>query len=202
MQVLEKSLKHFSKCSWRNDIRLAINVSNRQLFSTSFLPSIVSLTITHNIKPSQLKLEITESSALETDNAIRTLQALSNAGFYLSLDDFGTGFSSLSRLHELPFDELKIDMSFVRRINTEEGKIMLQTIINMGKAMNLNIVAEGIEDIQTANGLRDMGVDHLQGFYFSKPKPPEECKLLMEAHNTQCGGTEGAQAVTASGTAR
>jgi EAL domain-containing protein (putative c-di-GMP-specific phosphodiesterase class I) len=73
-------------------------------------------------------------------------------------------------------------MSFVRRINTEEGKTMLQTIVNMGKAMNLNIVAEGIEDLQAANGLRDMGVDHLQGFYFAKPKPPQECKLLMEAN--------------------
>jgi len=181
-QVLEKSLHYFGKCSWRSNIRLAINVSNRQLFSKTFLPTIVNLTAKHDIAPSQLKLEITESSALETDTAIHTLQALSDAGFYLSLDDFGTGFSSLSRLHELPFDELKIDMSFVRRINTEEGKTMLQTIVNMGKAMNLNIVAEGIEDLQAANGLRDMGVDHLQGFYFAKPKPPQECKLLMEAN--------------------
>jgi diguanylate cyclase (GGDEF)-like protein len=181
-QVLEKSLQYFSKCSWRENIRLAINVSNRQLFSKTFLPSIVNLTALHNIAPSQLKLEVTESSALETDNAIHTLRALSDAGFYLSLDDFGTGFSSLSRLHELPFDELKIDMSFVRRINTEEGKTMLQTIVNMGKAMKLNIVAEGIEDLQAANSLRDMGVDHLQGFYFAKPAPPQECKLLMEAN--------------------
>jgi diguanylate cyclase (GGDEF)-like protein len=184
-QVLEISLRHFSQCSWKKDIRLAINVSNRQLFSNNFLPSIAQLTATHNIAPSQLKLEITESSALETDNAVRTLQALSDAGFYLSLDDFGTGFSSLSRLHELPFDELKIDISFVRRINTEEGKTMLQTIVNMAKAMKLNIVAEGIEDLDTGNSLRDMGVDHLQGFYFSKPKPPEECKLLMEEMETE-----------------
>lgn len=184
-QVLEISLEYLSKCSWKKNIRLAINVSNRQLFSNNFLPSITQLTATHNITPSQLKLEITESSALETDNAVRTLQALSDAGFYLSLDDFGTGFSSLSRLHELPFDELKIDISFVRRINTEEGKTMLQTIVNMAKAMKLNIVAEGIEDLDTGNRLRDMGVHHLQGFYFSKPKPPEECQLLMEDMNTE-----------------
>jgi diguanylate cyclase (GGDEF)-like protein len=184
-QVLEISLSHFSQCNWKKNIRLAINVSNRQLFSNNFLPSITHLTTIHNIAPSQLKLEITESSALETDNAVRTLQALSDAGFYLSLDDFGTGFSSLSRLHELPFDELKIDISFVRRINTEEGKTMLQTIVNMAKAMKLNIVAEGIEDLDAGNSLRDMGVNHLQGFYFSKPKPPEECKLLMEDMKTE-----------------
>lgn len=183
-QVLEISLKHFSKCSWKQGIRLAVNVSNRQLFSNSFLPAVTKLTAIHDIAPSQLKLEITESSALETDDAVHTLKALSDAGFYLSLDDFGTGFSSLSRLHQLPFDELKIDMSFVRRINTEEGKTMVQTIVNMAKAMKLNIVAEGVEDLDAANSLRDMGVDHLQGFYFSKPKPPEECKLLMQAGNT------------------
>ncbi len=179
-QVLEKSLAYFSKCQAKSEIRLAINISNRQLFSKTFLPSIIDLMTKHHIEPERLKLEITESSALETETAIHTLQALSEAGFYMSLDDFGTGFSSLSRLHELPFDELKIDMSFVRRINTEEGKTMLQTIVNMAKAMDLAIVAEGVEDLQSAEALRDMGVDYLQGFYFSKPKPPEECRLFLE----------------------
>jgi EAL domain-containing protein (putative c-di-GMP-specific phosphodiesterase class I) len=179
-QVLEKSLAYFSKYQSKNDIRLAVNISNRQLFSNTFLPSVIDLMTKYHIEPERLKLEITESSALETESAIHTLQALSEAGFYISLDDFGTGFSSLSRLHELPFDELKIDMSFVRRINTEEGKTMLQTIVNMAKAMDLAIVAEGVEDLQSADALRDMGVDYLQGFYFSKPKPPEECKLFLE----------------------
>ncbi len=179
-QVLEKSLVYFSKCQGKSDIRLAVNISNRQLFSKTFLPSLIDLITKYGIEPQRLKLEITESSALETESAIHTLQALSDAGFYISLDDFGTGFSSLSRLHELPFDELKIDMSFVRRINTEEGRTMLQTIVNMANAMNLAIVAEGVEDLQSADALRDMGVDCLQGFYFSKPKPPEECISFLE----------------------
>jgi EAL domain-containing protein (putative c-di-GMP-specific phosphodiesterase class I) len=178
-QVLEKSLAHFSRWHGKKPIRLAVNISNRQLFSKTFLPSLMELMAEYGIEPHRLKLEITESSALETESAIRTLQDLSNEGFYISLDDFGTGFSSLSRLHQLPFDELKIDMSFVRRINTEEGRIMLQTIVHMARAMDLAVVAEGVENLCSAQALRDMGVDYLQGFYFSKPKPPEECKLFL-----------------------
>ena len=128
----------------------------------------------------QIKLEITESSALETESALNTLHALSVAGFYISLDDFGTGFSSLSQLHHLPLDELKIDMSFVKRIDTEAGCTMLKTIISIGQAMGLNVVAEGVEKKEVANQLRDMGVNQLQGFYFSKPLPAGECKLFVQ----------------------
>jgi diguanylate cyclase (GGDEF)-like protein len=189
-QVMAKSLAHYSTCPWKDRIRLAVNVSNRQLFSSSFLPTLIDLLLSNDLAPENLKLEITESSALETDNAINTLQTLSDAGFYMSLDDFGTGFSSLSRLHQLPFNELKIDMSFVRRIKTEEGRTMLKTITNMGKSMNLAIVAEGIEDKESADILRDMGVDYLQGFYFSKPKPHDECLLFTEGGYTEAIPTE------------
>lgn len=178
--VLEKSLAHFAFSRHNQDIRLAVNVSNRQLFSKSFLHNIIQRVHSHNIKTSQIKLEITESSALETENALNTLYALSEAGFYISMDDFGTGFSSLSQLHHLPLNELKIDMSFVHRINTDEGRVMLETIVSIGKAMGLNIVAEGVEDELTAHKLRDMGVDQLQGFYFSRPIPPEKCRMFLE----------------------
>jgi diguanylate cyclase (GGDEF)-like protein len=177
-QVLEKSLAHYSDCPSKGQLRLAINVSNRQLFSKTFLPSIIDLLTAYDVAPEHLKLEITESSALETDSALHTLRTLADAGFYMSLDDFGTGFSSLSRLHELPFNELKIDMSFVRRIKHKQGRIMLKTIVDMGKAMQLAIVAEGVEDEETAIALRDMGVDYLQGYYFSTPKPYHECSLF------------------------
>ena len=182
-QVLEKSLAQYSNSPWKDRIRLSINISNRQLFSKTFLPTIIDLIHVHDIAPENLKLEITESSALETDSAIHTIQTLADAGFYISLDDFGTGFSSLSRLHQLPFNELKIDMSFVRRIKSREGRTMLKIITDMGKAMNLSIVAEGVEDKETADALRDMGVDHLQGYYFSKPKPASECRLFFANSN-------------------
>lgn len=178
-QVLKKSLMEFSNASQYQNIRLSINVSTRQLFSKLFFTSLLNMVEMYNISPERIKLEITESQALETESALNTLLDLSEAGFYISMDDFGTGFSSLSQLHKLPLDELKIDMSFVRRIHTEEGRAMLETIISIGKAMKLNIVAEGIEDLETAKQLRDMGVGHLQGYYFSKPVSARECQMFV-----------------------
>jgi len=180
IQVFETALAHYSKYSWNKSVKLAINVSNRQLFSNSFLPTLSNLINNYDLTPDHFKIEITESIALDTNKARKTLQELSDKGFYISLDDFGTGFSSLSRLHELPFNELKIDMSFVRRIATEEGKIMLKTIIDMGKAMKLNLVAEGVEVEESVQALRMMGVHNLQGYYFSRPVPDEECCRYIE----------------------
>ncbi len=179
LQIFETALTQYSKYPWNNSVKLAINVSNRQLFSTSFFTTITNLVKKHYLTPDQIKIEITESIALDTNKARETLQELSNAGFYISLDDFGTGFSSLSRLHELPFNELKIDMSFVRRIATKEGKIMLKTIIDMGKAMKLNLVAEGVEIEESVQILRMMGVQNLQGYYFSHPKSHVECNTYI-----------------------
>ena len=179
------ALRDYSCCPWQDRIRLAINVSNRQLFSRTFLPNMLEAVMARHINPDSIKLEITESTALETDNAVQTIKVLSDAGFYVSLDDFGTGFSSLSRLHELPVDELKIDIAFVRRSNTEKGRTMLKTIADMGIALNLKLVAEGIEDQGTAELLRDMGVHYLQGYYFAKPLPMMECKHFIDKPGQQ-----------------
>ena len=189
-QVTEIALRDYSGCPWQERVRLAINVSNRQLFSKTFLPTMLAAVDAKRINPDSIKLEITESTALETDNAVQTIKALSDAGFYVSLDDFGTGFSSLSRLHELPVDELKIDISFVRRSNTEKGRTMLKTIIDMGTAMNLKLVAEGIEDKDTAALLRDMGVHYLQGYYFAKPQSMRDCKQCIEKSGPKSTGSE------------
>lgn len=178
-QVTEIALQDYSACPWQDSVKLAINVSNRQLFSKSFLPNLLNTVKVRQIDPATIKLEITESIALETEGAIQTIKSLSNAGFYVSLDDFGTGFSSLSRLHDLPVDELKIDIAFVRRSHTDKGRTMLKTITDMGTAMNLKLVAEGVEDKYTADLLRDMGVHYLQGYYFSKPQTVSECKSVI-----------------------
>ncbi len=176
-QIFEQALSHFSITTEAGShLKLAINVSKRQLVSSDFFPMLLDMVARHGMQPGQIKLEITESIALQgIDEANCYLQKLSSAGFNLSLDDFGTGFSSLSHVHELPFDEIKIDISFVRRIKTTEGKILLRTIVDMGHAMNLTLVAEGVEDEETAHLLKDMGVEMLQGFYFSQPKPKDEC---------------------------
>ena len=179
-QVIQTALQDYSNSEFKNKVNLAINISNRQLFSDSFLSSLIAMIEKYSINPSNIKFEITESIALDTKKAQNTLLQMSNHGFLISLDDFGTGFSSLSRLHDLPFNELKIDMSFVRRIATEDGKIMLQTIVDMGKAMKLNLVAEGVEAEDTAYALKLMGVQNLQGYYFCRPKAIEECRNYYE----------------------
>lgn len=177
LHVLEQALDHFSQCNGMcTGLKLAVNVSKRQLMSVDFYPTLLDAVRRYGMSPRQIKLEITESIALEgIDKAKTYLKRLSDAGFTLALDDFGTGFSSLSHVHELPFDEIKIDISFVRRIKTPEGRVLVKTIVDMGHAMQLSLVAEGVEDRETAAILKDMGVEMLQGYHFSRPMPKEDC---------------------------
>ncbi|VAW60915.1 diguanylate cyclase/phosphodiesterase (GGDEF & EAL domains) with PAS/PAC sensor(s) [hydrothermal vent metagenome] len=133
----------------------------------------------YGLKPHQLKLEITESLALVgIERAKEVLETLRVTGFLLSLDDFGTGYSSLSLLHNLPVHELKIDMSFVRRFENQDGQIMLETIAAMGHSLGLELVAEGVETQECVQAMCDLGVEKLQGYYFSKPLPWEEVAKL------------------------
>ncbi len=180
-QVLEQALHHFSQCSGVSaGLKLAVNISKRQLMSEDFYPMLLGMVQQFGLSPGQIKLEITESIALHgIEVAKGYLQKLSDAGFTLSLDDFGTGFSSLSHVHELPFDEIKIDISFVRRIKTPEGRVLVKTIVEMGHAMQLNLVAEGVEDHETALILEEIGVEMLQGYYFSRPLSEESCASFI-----------------------
>lgn len=178
-QVLEQALTHFATSPFKDSLCLAINISNRQLQSRTFVDEIKGMVDSHGLPPSKLKLEITESIAFGIGDAQGCLRELHNAGFLISLDDFGTGFSSLSRLHEVTVQELKIDISFVRRIHIPQGRMMIKTITEMAHAMKLNVVAEGVEDRETAELLRDMGVENLQGYYFGRPVSCEECVRVM-----------------------
>lgn len=170
---------------WRDanpELHLAINVSKRQLFAGGFIDALLEDTVRHAIPPSAVVIEVTESVALmDVEFAEERLRHLAGAGFTLSIDDFGTGYASLSQLHELPFGELKIDISFVRRIGTPEGERMVQAIISMAQALRLRTVAEGVEDEATAAKLRGLGVDLLQGYHCGRPCPAEDLALLLSA---------------------
>ncbi len=174
-QVLERALEDFGQCPAKSIVRLAINLSGRQLLAKDFVPNLERLLARHQLGRESLKLEITESVALGSGEAQKRLRELSEAGFYISLDDFGTGFSSLSLLHEIPVDELKIDISFVRNLKTREGRAMVKAIIDIAKALDLELVGEGVEDKKSADTLRAMGVTTLQGYYFCRPMPKEQC---------------------------
>ncbi|MBI2214858.1 MAG: EAL domain-containing protein [Acidobacteria bacterium] len=157
-------------------ISIAVNLSTRTL-QESFLPELIeSLLDRWKVEPQFLKLEITESSMMsEPDRVISMLEKVHAMGVHLSLDDFGTGFSSLAYLRRLPVDEIKIDKSFVKEMtrNASDAEIVRATI-DLAHNLGRQVVAEGIEDADTWAMLRELGCDLGQGYFLSKPLPSAE----------------------------
>lgn len=178
--VWRQSFEQFRQ--WRQThpaLTLSINISKRQLFASDFFQMIMDDVERFGLDPRSLVLEVTESVALmDVEFAEARLRQLSEAGFTLAIDDFGTGYASLSQLHELPIGELKVDISFVRRVHSVEGLRMAQGIVSLAQALRLCTVAEGVEDEATAQVLRDIGVGALQGYHFARPCPALEFMAL------------------------
>ena len=135
------------------------------------------------LAPECLELEITENVMLIMNDDVRaTLDALRERGVQLSLDDFGTGYSSLSYLKRFPVDRLKIDKSFVRDIDSDpDDAAIVRAIITLGHALNLRVVAEGVETAAHLDYLKLHGCDEVQGYYFSRPVPAAEMEALLRA---------------------
>lgn len=158
-------------CKPSRSLTMSVNVSPRQFHQADFV-ELVELAITQSgADPSCIRLEITESVTIR--NAERTAQILAELraiGVRVSIDDFGTGYSSLSYLHQLPFDTLKIDRSFVSGVhNAAQGSEMLQTIVGLARNLRMDVIAEGVETQAQAQYLRSLGCDYAQGFLFSRP---------------------------------
>ena len=158
---------------WRQmglDLKVSVNVSRRQLFGASFTADLLDDLDHLAIPSSAVDLEITESLAMEdAEHTTARLLELTHAGFGIAIDDFGTGYSSLSQLHDMPATRLKIDISFVRRVHSEQGAQLIQAMVKIASVFHLQIVAEGVEDAATAETLRQMGVHQLQGYHFGRP---------------------------------
>jgi len=166
--------------------RLSVNLSKRQLFSSTIVQQLLDDLEHANIEPGRIMLEITESIALsEVSYARERIIELDARGFGISIDDFGVGYSSLSQLHEIPADELKLDISFVKRIHLKSGHSMATAIISIAKSLNLECVAEGVEDERTAKLLCSMGVEKLQGYHFAKPMPIDDYLAWLSARTMQ-----------------
>lgn len=173
--------------SWRKispehrNLVVGVNISGRHLADKSLIGDVAEALEDSGLPASSLKLEITESTAMETaERTIETLNEISGLGVNLSIDDFGTGYSSLSYLHRLPFDTLKIDRSFVMSVGEEREDLgILQTIVSLTKNLRKEVVAEGIETEKQLSLLRDLGCDYGQGFLFSKPLPHDEMETLL-----------------------
>ena len=159
---------------WRDQgmrMRVAINLSVHQLRQVNLAEQIAAVLQKYQINPDLLTCEVTESSAMEdVEMTVRVLNQLDKVGVHLSIDDFGTGHSSLSYLRKLPADELKIDRSFVLDLETsEDARKVALAVVNLAKALNLKVVAEGVETEGQNRILREFGCDQLQGYLFAKP---------------------------------
>ncbi|MCE1255689.1 MAG: EAL domain-containing protein, partial [Anaerolineae bacterium] len=152
------------------NIKLAINVSSKQLDGGSFLERVKEMYDEDKLQEIKLEVEITESFLLQNfEKAIESLLELKHLGVEIALDDFGTGFSSLNYLTRLPIDYLKIDRSFISNLDKPRQKNITSSIISMAKTLNLKTIAEGVETLEQVNILVNEACDELQGYYFSRP---------------------------------
>ncbi|MEU6175261.1 bifunctional diguanylate cyclase/phosphodiesterase [Streptantibioticus parmotrematis] len=175
--VLETALAQVAR--WRGmgiEVPVAVNVSPRDVHTPGFAGSVAARLARHGVPPGALQLEITEHVLLEEpQRAADTLAGLTGHGVKMSLDDFGTGYSSLVHLRRLPVSELKIDRSFVARlvVDTEDAEIVRCTV-DLAHSLGLLVVAEGVEDDETWERLRDLGCDAIQGWLVAAAMPAEE----------------------------
>ncbi len=163
------------------DMLVSVNISGRHLADERLITDVESALIDSGLRPSCLKLEITESIAMENaEKTIEILGRLKSIGVKISIDDFGTGYSSLSYLHRLPFDTLKIDRSFVINVSEKnEDTQILETIVSLTKTLKKEVIAEGIETIEQLYILQELGCDYGQGYLFSRPLPVPELETEL-----------------------
>jgi diguanylate cyclase (GGDEF)-like protein/PAS domain S-box-containing protein len=173
--------------AWENDaltsgLQVAVNVSARQFRQPDFVAQVQRVLADSAIKPSRLKLELTESMLLEdVQETIIKMQTIKLLGVCFSLDDFGTGYSSLAYLAQLPLDQLKIDKSFVRNIpGIKNDETIVRAIITMGLGLSLNVIAEGVEAESQREFLETLGCHVYQGYLFSRPLPLPELELYLK----------------------
>ncbi|MBK9160037.1 MAG: EAL domain-containing protein [Nitrosomonadales bacterium] len=176
-----KQLRIWQQDAITRDFVLAVNVSPKRFRHAEFVDQVQEAIRRNAIDPRFLKLELTESLLLENvDDVILTMNKLNEIGVQLSLDDFGTGYSSLQYLKRLPLDQLKIDQSFVRDINTNSSdRAIVRTIIAMAKGMDLDVIAEGVETEAQHQQLVVMGCKNFQGYLFNKPSPAAEIDAML-----------------------
>jgi len=166
--------------AWQNtekhDLPLAINVSAVQMRQSNFIKSVIDIVARHDIDPSLIELEVTESMCAEDVEATSGLLTdLKRHGFSISIDDFGTGYSSLRYLQHLPVDTIKIDQSFVRGLPENSfNKAITGAILSMAANMNCTVVAEGVETEDQLKYLQDAGCQKLQGYHISRPMPVDD----------------------------
>lgn len=165
-------------------MRIAVNITGLQLKQNNIVEKIKNILKETNLEPKFLELELTENTIISSEKILETIAELKKFGIVITIDDFGTGYSSLSYLKKLPLDRLKIDRSFIEHIKeANDDDVIIRSIISLAKNLNLEVLAEGVENETQINFLRKHECDEIQGFYFSKPVNSEEFFKIMSQSN-------------------
>jgi len=182
--VLNEACEHGAR--WNADrgdkpITMTVNISGKQLLSDMLVPEVANVLRRTGLSPQSLILEITETVLMhETATTLDRLTQLKGLGVRLAIDDFGTGYSSLSYLQQFPVDIIKIDQSFIEGLRRgTNDTALVRTIIALAGSLALRTIAEGVEELQQQEQLRELGCDSAQGFLFSRPMTGSEIEELM-----------------------
>jgi EAL domain-containing protein (putative c-di-GMP-specific phosphodiesterase class I) len=186
--VLRRALSDAAQ--WPN-CYVAVNLSPVQVRDRKFVDLVAAALAQTGIPPARLMLEVTEGVLIENPEAARSsLDDLRALGLKLALDDFGSGYSSLTYLQRLPFDKLKIDRGFVAALeHSANAGVIIQAVITLGRALNMSIVVEGIETEEQRTLVRLAGCDEMQGDLFGKPVPRDEIDRMLAGTNTPRAGS-------------
>ena len=187
--VLKEALRQFA--AWQDaggvSIRkISVNLSPIQLMNSGFMETVEQIMATSKIPATSIELEVTEGALIkDIDTAVRKLKRLRELGFTIALDDFGVGYSAMSYLSVLPFDTLKIDKSFVNGFGVQKSAYAIASaIVALAKALDKEVVAEGVETQDQALALTSLGVEELQGYFYSKPLKPQDLLAYLAASST------------------
>ncbi len=165
------------------DLMLSVNVSVRHLMKNDFLDEVRSVLKESGVPAKNLEIEITESIMIDSvDKALEVIADIENMGIQIAIDDFGTGYSSLSYLNRFPANLLKIDKSFIDKMNTNESsKQYVAAIISIGHIMGFDVISEGVENDEQLKTLEEIGCDYIQGYVWGRPLPMEEAEKVVMA---------------------
>jgi len=190
--VLEEAVAQAAR--WNADragqppVVMAVNLSTRQLTDPQLVATVAAVLARHNLDPALLTVEITETALMDDpDTASTVLAALKALGVELSVDDFGTGYASLTYLKRFPVDELKIDQSFVRGLGSDPGdRAIVASCIQLAHAVGIRAVAEGVETDTHRQQLLALDCDYAQGYHYSRPLPPDELAGWLAGTRPSC----------------
>ena len=159
---------------------MAVNITSEQLHLYNFVKIVEDILAETGLAPEWLELELTENTIINNVNVVNSINSLRAHGIKIALDDFGTGYSCLNYLRNIKLDRLKIDRSFVENIHVNRGDdIIIHAIIEMARSLNLEVLAEGVENNTQLKFLQEQKCGEIQGFYFSHPLTTDEMAKLM-----------------------